>query len=85
MVTNEKQPSYRTVEGNLGLRISATGIVETVGPAEVLAKLGRKSDEEAAEITEYVAWLEKNPNISAPANGTSRLTWRWRPVRSKWR
>ena len=61
VVTNEKQPSYRTVEGNLGLRISATGIVETVGPAGVLAKLGRKSDEEAAEITEYVAWLEKNP------------------------
>ena len=28
VVSNEKQFSYRTVEGNLGLRVSATGIPE---------------------------------------------------------
>ena len=31
VINNEKQFSYRTVEGNLGLRVSATGIPEAVG------------------------------------------------------
>lgn len=61
VVTNEKQSSYRTVEGNLGLRVSATGIVETLGPAGVLAKIGLKGEEAIAELNEYVAFLEKNP------------------------
>ena len=61
VITNEKQPSYRTVEGNLGLRISATGIVETVGPQGVLAKIGKKGEELQERLTEYTAFLEKNP------------------------
>jgi uncharacterized protein (TIGR01319 family) len=61
VVTNEKQSSYRTVEGNLGLRISATGIVETIGPAGVLAKIGRKGEAAVEELTDYVNYLEKNP------------------------
>jgi uncharacterized protein (TIGR01319 family) len=61
VVTNEKQPSYRTVEGNLGLRISATGIVETIGPAGVLAKIGRKGDEAVGELLDFVNYLEQNP------------------------
>jgi len=36
IVSNEKQVAFRTVEGNLGLRISACGIVEAVGPRAVL-------------------------------------------------
>lgn len=62
VITNEKQPSYRTVEGNLGLRVSATGIVETVGPAGVLAKIGRKGQDQEEELKEYVLFLEKNPD-----------------------
>ncbi|MCX7779660.1 MAG: glutamate mutase L [Negativicutes bacterium] len=61
VINNEKQPSYRTVEGNLGLRVSATGIVETVGPLGVLAKIGKAEEELAEEVTEYAAFLEKNP------------------------
>jgi uncharacterized protein (TIGR01319 family) len=36
ILTNEKQVAYRTVEGNLGLRVSCRGIVETVGPRQIL-------------------------------------------------
>ena len=61
VVTNEKQPTYRTVEGNLGLRISATGIVETVGPQGVLAKIGKKGEELQEKLLSYAAFLEKNP------------------------
>ncbi|OIQ59353.1 hypothetical protein MTCOM_21120 [Moorella thermoacetica] len=38
ILTNEKQVAYRTVEGNLGLRVSCRGIVETVGPRQVLLR-----------------------------------------------
>ncbi|MDT8903299.1 glutamate mutase L [Anaeroselena agilis] len=61
VVTNEKQPSYRTVEGNLGLRISATGIVEAVGPQGVLAKIGKQGEELQEQLLAYTAFLEKNP------------------------
>ncbi|MGL4209697.1 MAG: glutamate mutase L, partial [Candidatus Adiutrix sp.] len=37
VINNDKQVTFRTVEGNLGLRISAGGIVEAVGAAGVLA------------------------------------------------
>ncbi|MGE4536280.1 MAG: glutamate mutase L [Desulfovibrio sp.] len=37
IVSNEKQISCRTVEGNLGLRVSACGIVDTLGAKKVLA------------------------------------------------
>ncbi|UWG97889.1 glutamate mutase L [Dehalobacter sp. DCM] len=61
VISNEKQLSYRTVEGNLGLRVSATGIVETVGTNEVLAKVGLAGQELADELLNYVQYLEKNP------------------------
>jgi uncharacterized protein (TIGR01319 family) len=61
VVTNEKQPSYRTVEGNLGLRVSATGIVETIGPLGVLAKIGYNSEEIADQLSAYTEYLEQNP------------------------
>ena len=31
IVSNEKQVSYRTVEGNLGMRVSALGVLDAVG------------------------------------------------------
>lgn len=61
VISNEKQPSYRTVEGNLGVRVSATGIVETVGPLGVLAKIGLEGETLEKEIQEYTRFLEKNP------------------------
>jgi len=61
IVNNEKQPSYRTVEGNLGLRVSATGIVETVGPLGVLAKIGSTGQQETDQLVAYTEYLEKNP------------------------
>ncbi|MCB8816017.1 glutamate mutase L [Desulfosporosinus shakirovi] len=61
VVANEKQLSYRTVEGNLGLRVSATGIVETVGASGVLAKVDLEGEDLAEEIQAYAQYLEKNP------------------------
>src|SRR5665648_1763 len=60
VVSNEKQLSYRTVEGNLGLRVSATGIVETVGASAVLAKVGLEGENLVKEIQAYAHYLEKN-------------------------
>jgi len=67
VVTNEKQPAYRTVEGNLGMRISACGIVETVGEAGVLAKLENDTTAQAEQLVAYTAYLEKNPAHIASA------------------
>lgn len=61
VVSNEKQPSYRTVEGNLGLRVSATGIIEAVGSLGVLAKLGISGRQEAEQLVAYTKYLENNP------------------------
>ncbi|TWH48083.1 glutamate mutase L [Sporomusa sp. KB1] len=61
VINNEKQPSYRTVEGNLGLRVSATGIVETIGPTGVLTKIGYKGAELEQQLIDYAVFLEKNP------------------------
>lgn len=61
VISNEKQPSYRTVEGNLGMRVSATGIVDTIGALGVLAKIGLKEEQLADQLKEYSRFLEKNP------------------------
>lgn len=69
VINNDKQVSFRTVEGNLGLRVSAAGIVEAVGPAGVLALRNRLEGLESAGATppdevkclgEYAAYLEEN-------------------------
>lgn len=61
VISNEKQLSYRTVEGNLGLRVSATGIVETVGANGVLAKVGLEGGDLSKELEVYAQFLESNP------------------------
>lgn len=62
VVSNEKQMSYRTVEGNLGLRISATGIVEAVGAQGVLAGIDCRDESLAERLKQYTAFVEKHPN-----------------------
>jgi uncharacterized protein (TIGR01319 family) len=63
VITNEKQPSYRTVEGNLGLRVSATGILDTVGPQAVLARVGFNAQglDLEKDLTDYARFVEKHP------------------------
>ncbi|WP_213996267.1 glutamate mutase L [Tepidanaerobacter syntrophicus] len=61
IVANEKQVSYRTVEGNLGMRISAKGILDEVGSRSLLKRrnISDKSIEE--KLIQYILFLEKNP------------------------
>lgn len=65
VVNNEKQVSYRTVEGNLGLRVSALGILETAGPRGILAKIDLAGEEYEKELVRYAGFLEKNPDYIA--------------------
>ncbi len=58
VISNEKQFSYRTVEGNLGLRVSATGIVEAVGPLTVLRAMDKDYGLSPEDVTAYVEMLE---------------------------
>lgn len=61
VINNEKQFSYRTVEGNLGLRVSATGIPETVGPNAVLRAMDGDFDVTAEEVLAFARQLEESP------------------------
>lgn len=62
VVHNEKQTSYRTVEGNLGLRVSAKGIVETVGVKRLLEKVGLTGEHYEEKLLAYTNYLEVNPD-----------------------
>jgi uncharacterized protein (TIGR01319 family) len=62
IVNNEKQVSYRTVEGNLGIRISTLGIIETVGPRGILSKIDLQGEENEKDLIQYCRFLEKNPD-----------------------
>ncbi len=70
IVTNEKQVAYRTVEGNLGLRVSITGIVETVGEKYILSQIDGIGLEEKFQA--FVAKANKNPEYVAE-DETERL------------
>ena len=61
IVSNEKQISYRTVEGNLGMRVSAMGILDTVNPKAILFKRGIKDDELLEEFVNYCEHMEEKP------------------------
>jgi len=61
IVSNEKQISYRTVEGNLGMRVSAMGILDTVNPKAIFLKRGIKDDKLLEEFINYCESMEKNP------------------------
>lgn len=61
IINNEKQFSYRTVEGNLGMRVSATGIADAVGPLAVVRALPATSPEVTPEeVEDYCRELEEN-------------------------
>jgi uncharacterized protein (TIGR01319 family) len=62
VVTNEKQMSYRTVEGNLGLRISAVGIIDAVDSRIILEKRNLNTAEMVEEFEEYCEMVEENPS-----------------------
>lgn len=62
VINNEKQFSYRTVEGNLGLRVSATGIPEAVGPNAVLRELGAECTMTAQDVLNFAQQLEDRPD-----------------------
>ena len=67
VVSNEKQFSYRTVEGNLGLRVSATGIPEAVGDKAVIRTMDHDYGVQPQEVEDYVELLEAH-NDHVPAN-----------------
>jgi len=60
VVSQEKQVSFRTVEGNLGMRVSAAGILEVAGAQAILAKVGLSGKDLEKELVEYTSFLEKN-------------------------
>ncbi len=62
IVSNEKQALYRTVEGNLGVRISAGGILDTAGPALILRQVDLAGSDLEQQLCNYAAYLEKNPD-----------------------
>lgn len=71
VLTNEKQPAYRTVEGNLGLRVSARGIVEAVGEKAIMHRAGLEGEEWEKVVGDYAARLEVHPEQLAE-NETDR-------------
>lgn len=65
IVNNEKQVSFRTVEGNLGMRVSAKGILETVNPMEIFKKNGLKDMDLLERFMNYVDRIDENPELVA--------------------
>jgi len=61
VINNEKQFSFRTVEGNLGMRVSATGIPEAVGPKAVIRAMDTSYENiTPQDILEYTEDLEED-------------------------
>lgn len=68
IINNDKQASYRTVEGNLGLSVSATGIIDSLGTkslVKIAEQLNRSVTITEADFREYSLRREKNPSIIA--------------------
>lgn len=65
IINNEKQVSYRTVEGNLGMRVSATGIVDAVGPEALERMVGYNGDDPLEFIKHYAEEREKHTELLA--------------------
>jgi len=65
VVTNEKQVSYRTVEGNLGMRISAVGVINSVDPRRILEKKELNTRENLKKFENYCEKVEEDPSYIA--------------------
>ncbi len=59
IVSNEKHAVYRTVEGNLGMRVSAEGILEIMEPAELLKRKNLHGEDKAVRFKEYIDRVSK--------------------------
>lgn len=73
VLTNEKQPAFRTVEGNLGLRVSARGIVEAVGEKAISLRAGLEGAEWEKFILDYAIRLEANPERLAETDEEKKI------------
>ncbi len=62
VINNEKQFSYRTVEGNLGLRVSATGIPEAVGPNAIIRAMDGQWEVTPQDVERFAQHLEDCPD-----------------------
>lgn len=62
VINNEKQFAYRTVEGNLGLRVSATGIPEAVGPNAILRAMDDPAGTTPEGVLAFAQKLEDQPD-----------------------
>lgn len=67
IINNEKQFSYRTVEGNLGMRVSAMGIPDAVGPKAVIRAMDQDFGVTPEEVLDYTEELELHTD-HIPAN-----------------
>ncbi len=61
VVGNDRQVAQRSVEGNLGMRVSATGVVNTVSPQLILHKLGIHDEDMAQRLMDYAYGMEEDP------------------------
>ncbi len=59
IINNAKQFSYRTVEGNLGMRVSATGILDVAGVKALMAHTAPHFQEEG-ELLALIEAMEQN-------------------------
>ncbi len=65
VITNSKQMSYRTVEGNLGMRVSAKGVISAVSPREIFYRHNLEQKEMLERFEDYCDFLEDNPEFIA--------------------
>lgn len=85
IINNEKQFSYRTVEGNLGLRVSALGIVDTVGPEAIIQAMPAPSYPTGAAAADSAAenpWGVTKEDIQAYAQRLEQNT-KWIPANER--
>lgn len=61
IVSNEKQVSYRTVEGNLGMRLSAMSMLDAVNPKFILNKKGIKEEDFLEKFISYCKYIGDSP------------------------
>ena len=59
VINNEKQFSYRTVEGNLGMRVSASGVLEAVGAKTLASMLDPSLGISEAAMIDYIEKVEE--------------------------
>lgn len=72
IISNEKQVTYRTVEGNLGMRVSARGIADAVGGKRIIGNKNITDQALENDLLDYCIYLEYNTDHLA-VNEKERL------------